>query len=131
MAKISEIDQSLTTLPSLPAVKAFLAAARHQSFTRAAQVLCVTQGAISRQIRALEGHLNAELFTRSGRSVQLTEAGLAFFDVVQQSLTNIFQAAERIRVSDNRRHAVSLACSHAFARFLAGPSVVGLFSATP
>ena len=51
-------------LPSLNALRAFEAAARHMSFTLAAEELCVTQGAISRQIKLLEGHLKVPLFRR-------------------------------------------------------------------
>ena len=62
-------------LPSLTALKAFEAAARHQSFTRAADELFVTQAAVSRQIRELEEALGRPLFHRLHRRVELTEAG--------------------------------------------------------
>src|SRR5690242_11549633 len=96
MVKHTEPDQTLIKMPSLRAVKAFVAAARYQNFTRAAEALCVTQAAISRQIRELEEHLGAELFNRAGRAVELTSAGSIFYDAVQLSFTNIAQAAERI-----------------------------------
>ncbi|ESY90878.1 LysR family transcriptional regulator [Mesorhizobium sp. LNHC209A00] len=51
-------------LPSLNALKAFEAAARHQSFTRAAEELSVTQGAVSHQVKALELELGIRLFDR-------------------------------------------------------------------
>jgi LysR family transcriptional regulator, glycine cleavage system transcriptional activator len=65
-------------LPSLNAIKAFEAAARHESFTDAAAELFVTHAAISRHIRELEEYLGTELFTRTGRGVTLTEAGQRF-----------------------------------------------------
>jgi LysR family transcriptional regulator, glycine cleavage system transcriptional activator len=65
-------------LPSLNALKAFEAGARHQSFTDAASELFVTHAAISRHIRELEETLGTELFRRTGRGVELTEAGKRF-----------------------------------------------------
>jgi LysR family transcriptional regulator, glycine cleavage system transcriptional activator len=65
-------------LPSLNALKAFEAAARHASFTLAAEELFVTHAAISRHIRELEEALGTELFNRTGRGVELTEAGRRF-----------------------------------------------------
>jgi LysR family transcriptional regulator, glycine cleavage system transcriptional activator len=65
-------------LPSLNAMRAFEAAARHESFTDAATELFVTHAAISRHIRDLEDYLGTELFTRTGRGVKLTEAGQRF-----------------------------------------------------
>lgn len=62
-------------LPSLNALKAFEAAARHESFTDAAGELFVTHAAISRHIRDLEEWLGTELFNRTGRGVELTDAG--------------------------------------------------------
>jgi LysR family transcriptional regulator, glycine cleavage system transcriptional activator len=57
----------LRRLPALNALKAFEAAARHESFTRAAEELCVTQGAVSHQVKALE----VELGIREPRTIPL------------------------------------------------------------
>ena len=65
-------------LPSLNALRAFEAAARHESFTSAADELFVTHAAISRHIRELEEWLGTELFSRTGRGVTLTDAGRRF-----------------------------------------------------
>ena len=62
-------------LPALNAIKAFEAAARHESFSRAADELFVTHGAVSHQIRALEADLGVTLFTREGKRVRLTDVG--------------------------------------------------------
>ncbi|WP_260961465.1 LysR substrate-binding domain-containing protein [Pseudomonas citri] len=131
MAKATDPDQNLIKLPSLRAVKAFVAAARYQNFTRAAEALCVTQGAISRQIRELEEHLGTELFTRAGRAVELTATGSIFFDVVQLSFTNIGEAAERIRSNSDSKHVVTLCCSHAFANFWLAPRLPDFFETYP
>jgi LysR family glycine cleavage system transcriptional activator len=69
-------------LPSLNALKAFEAAARSESFTDAASELFVTHAAISRHIRELEDWLGTELFHRTGRGVELTEAGRRFGDAL-------------------------------------------------
>jgi LysR family glycine cleavage system transcriptional activator len=61
--------------PSLRAIAAFEAAARHQSFAKAADELNLTHGAISHAIRSLEDRLGSELFDRQGRGVSLTEPG--------------------------------------------------------
>ena len=71
------------SLPSLAAVRAFEAAARHASFSRAAAELCVTHGAISHQIKGLEAYLGLPLFRRLPRRVILTEHGEAFFTKVR------------------------------------------------
>ncbi|AHL36700.1 LysR family transcriptional regulator [Pseudomonas brassicacearum] len=65
-------------IPSTAALISFEAAARHESFTKAAQELSLTQGAICRQIASLEDFLSVELFRRSRRGVKLTEAGLSY-----------------------------------------------------
>jgi LysR family transcriptional regulator, glycine cleavage system transcriptional activator len=81
-------------LPSLNALKAFEASARHESFSDAASELFVTHAAISRHIRELEEALGTELFTRTGRGVELTEAGQRF----GERLTPLFdQMAEAAR----------------------------------
>ncbi|WP_282339448.1 MULTISPECIES: LysR family transcriptional regulator [Pseudomonas] len=65
-------------IPSTAALIAFEASARHESFTRAAEELSLTQGAVCRQIGTLEQFLGVALFRRSRRGVRLTEAGLAY-----------------------------------------------------
>lgn len=115
MDKHFEPDQTLTQMPSLRAVKSFVAAAKYQSFTRAAAALCVTQAAISRQIRELEDYLGTELFVRSGRTVKLSPEGSVFYDAAQLSFINISQAAERLRKKNPARQPLTICCSPAFA----------------
>src|SRR2546421_11217646 len=76
-------------LPSLNALKAFEAAARHESFTRAAEELCVTQGAVSHQVKALEAELAIKLFTRERQRLVITEAGRDYLNVVRDALDRI------------------------------------------
>ena len=80
-------------LPPLHAVRAFVAAARHQSFTRAAVELHVTHGAVSRQVKALETHLGVPLFERLTRQIVLTADGQAFFADAAAALAQIGAAA--------------------------------------
>lgn len=133
MNKPLTTDQTLLKMPSLRAVKCFVAAARYQSFTRAAESLCVTQAAISRQIRELEEHLGTDLFERVGRSVKLTAAGSIFFEAAQLSFLNIAQAATRVRkdYGSHARHTVVVCCSPAFSALWMSHRLPGFFSANP
>lgn len=117
MSKPTPHDQMLLRMPSLRAIKCFVAAARHQSFTRAAETLCVTQAAISRQIRELEEALGTPLFHRVGRSIELTHAGAMLFDAAQMSFINIAQASSRIRTDygNGAKRTLTLCCTPAFA----------------
>ena len=117
MAKPIEPDQILLKMPSLRAVKSFVAAAKYLNFTRAAESLCVTQAAISRQIRELEVALEVPLFKRTGRAVELTEAGQMFYDAAYLSFVNIAQAAQRIQTSANKKKELSICCTPAFSSF--------------
>ena len=76
-------------LPPLGTLVAFEAAARHQSFTRAAAELNLTQAAISRQIRLLEEDMGLELFVRANRAVTLTTEGRDLQHTISFSLMHI------------------------------------------
>lgn len=76
-------------IPSTLALSAFEAAARHQSFTKAADELAVTQSAVCRQIGALEDFLGVKLFRRGRRGVALTEAGVAYSRKVTARLDDV------------------------------------------
>lgn len=79
-------------LPSLGALAAFEAAARHGSFTRAAEELALTQGAVSRQVAALEGLIGVRLFDRVRQRVALTPAGAAYAVEVRAALSALSSA---------------------------------------
>ena len=81
-------------LPSLNALKAFEAAARHESFTQAAQELCVTQGAVSHQVKALEAELGCRLFTREHRRLVITSAGQGYLAVVRDAFDRLASGTE-------------------------------------
>lgn len=92
------------SLPPLSALHGFDAAARHLSFTKAADELFVTQGAISRQIRQLEEQLGVMLFRRFTRRIELTDAGEEFHSVVAGVLDQLTNVTQRIK----RRHDVDI-----------------------
>ncbi|SMP80484.1 LysR substrate-binding domain-containing protein [Noviherbaspirillum suwonense] len=76
-------------IPSTGALIAFEAAARYQSFSRAAQELTLTEGAISRQIAVLEDYLGVQLFHRVKKRVTLSDIGTAYFIKVKEDLTRL------------------------------------------
>jgi LysR family transcriptional regulator of beta-lactamase len=84
----------LSQLP-LNALRAFEAAARHLSFTRAAEELCVTQAAISHQVKALEARLRAPLFRRLAHGLILTEEGQALLPILTDTFGRMGRAMER------------------------------------
>ena len=86
-------------LPSFPSVRAFEAAARHLSFKHAAEELCLTQSAISHQIKALEGFLDIKLFIRHAKSVELTLRGAEYLKSVSCLLDGIETATQKIKGS--------------------------------
>jgi LysR family transcriptional regulator of beta-lactamase len=83
--------------PHLPlnALRAFEAAARHLSFTRAAIELCVTQAAVSHQVKLLEQRLGATLFRRLPRGLMITEEGLALLPALQDSFDRMAEMLDR------------------------------------
>jgi len=83
-------------LPPLNALKAFEAAARNESFTRAAEELHVTQGAVSHQVKALEATLGLKLFNRERQRLRLTDPGRDYLAVVRDALDRIALGTERL-----------------------------------
>jgi LysR family glycine cleavage system transcriptional activator len=83
-------------LPPLNALKAFESAARSESFTRAADELNVTQGAVSHQVKALEETLGLKLFNRERQRLIITEAGREYLAVVRDALDRIALGTERL-----------------------------------
>jgi LysR family glycine cleavage system transcriptional activator len=83
-------------LPPMNALRAFEAVSRQGSVSRAAEELCVSQGAVSQQLRNLEDHFGKELFHRSVNSITLTDEAEIFAAEVQQALQQIAEAAESV-----------------------------------
>ncbi|HEY8607032.1 MAG TPA: transcriptional regulator GcvA [Noviherbaspirillum sp.] len=85
-------------LPNLAALRAFEAAARHGNFSRAAEEIHVTHGAISHQVRALEEELGVTLFVRNGKRISVTPDGERFAETLRRALAEIAGAADALRV---------------------------------
>jgi len=92
------------TLPPLNGLRAFEAAARHMSFTDAAEELSVTQAAISHQVRGLEQRLGLKLFVRRNRSLLLSEAGQAYLPAVRSAFDQLNEATEKLLQKDRGGH---------------------------
>lgn len=86
-------------MPPIQLLCALEAAARHQSFTAAARELALTQGAVSRQIRALEEMLGADLFYREHQAVFLTPAGEIYAREIRETLARLATATRGVRAS--------------------------------
>ncbi|MCY7296983.1 transcriptional regulator GcvA [Alteromonas sp. a30] len=87
---------SFKRLPPLNALRAFEAAARHLSFTRAAEELFVTQAAVSHQIKGLEEFLGMKLFLRKNRTLLLTEEGQSYFLEIKDIFLSLQEATNRL-----------------------------------
>ncbi len=109
-------------LPPMNSLIVFEAAARHLSFTRAANELNVTQGAISRQIRQLEEYLGKELFVRANRNIHLTPTGLQYYQTVYSALLEVAKATGEIKKWQGE-HQVTVATSNAMAALWLLPKV--------
>lgn len=102
-------------LPSLAALRAFECAARHSSFTLAAEELHLTQSAVSRQIKELEAGLGFTLFRRNGRRVALTDAGARFAMDLSIDLDRLKQTVTRAVAAGNDKTVLRIATMSTFA----------------
>lgn len=128
-------------LPSIGALLAFESAARHGSFSRAANELNLSQGAISRQICQLEDHLGVRLFERIRQHVVLTDTGRIYMREVAQVLSALGESTRNVMASGGNTSILNVAVYATFATrwlvprlpdFLAkNPNVTVRFSARP
>lgn len=89
-------------LPPLNALRSFEAAARHLSFTKAAEELFVTQAAVSHQVKALEDYLGIALFLRRNRALLLTEAGQGYYLEIRQMFEQLTLATSKIMLASEQ-----------------------------
>ncbi|GAA6185120.1 MULTISPECIES: transcriptional regulator GcvA [Alteromonadaceae] len=101
-------------LPPLNALRAFEAAARHLSFTKAADELYVTQAAVSHQIKSLEEYLSIKLFLRKNRSLLLTEQGQSYYLELKELFESLHSATERL-LAAGAKGALTVAMPPSFA----------------
>ena len=92
MAHRLPMDRALGRLPPLNALRAFVASARHLSFSRAAEELFVTPAAVSQQVKLLEDHLGRVLFRRTNRALLLTDEGQALLPRLHESFALMGEA---------------------------------------
>ena len=107
------------TLPSLDSFVFFESAARHESFTRSAQELYITQAAVSKRIRELELKLGVQLFHRHGRTIQLTHSGRRLHQRITMALEYIEDACRE--VSDEFEQPVRIITNSAVSLFWLSP----------
>jgi LysR family transcriptional regulator, glycine cleavage system transcriptional activator len=103
-----------TAYPPLNALRAFEAAARRLSFTKAAEDLDVTPGAISQQIKILEDFVGQPLFRRLGRAVELTDSARAAMPLLRDAFERVDDAVRQMRLP-LRRERVSVSVAQSFA----------------
>jgi LysR family glycine cleavage system transcriptional activator len=116
-------------LPVLSSLRAFEAAGRHLSFSRAADELLITQSAVSHHVRKLEEELGVSLFSRHARSVALTPEGKRYLASLTHAFDLMAAATEEIRASERRTLRVSLLAS--FATHWLIPRLSGFTAAHP
>lgn len=105
---------AMIALPSLNALRVFEAASRHLSFTKAADELCVTQGAVSQQIKGLEESIGVELFVREKNLLRLTDQGWRYALEVREALRIIRDATDEI-CAPTADGIVTISCLPSFA----------------
>lgn len=110
-------------LPPLNTIAAFEASARLMSFTKAAEELHLSQGAVSRQIQVLEERIGVPLFNRRHREIDLTRAGVIFQQAIAQSLMSIRRAVTLIENLESS--SVTVAASVAMSSFWLMPALIG------
>jgi len=99
MMKINNKTSENLELPSLKSLRYFEVAARHRSFTGAADELRVGQSAVSHRIKALEEQIGYKLFTRSKRGVELTDQGEFYFNEISRAFERITAATKQLNPS--------------------------------
>ena len=117
-------------LPPPNGLVAFEAAGRLCSFTMAAEELNVTQAAVGRQVRALEGRLGVKLFQRGHKMLKLTAQGQSFHKIVSGGLEWIADAADELRGSANVRQ-LTIGTTHAFSQYWLLPRLTRLRQTLP
>jgi Transcriptional regulator len=117
-------------LPPLNALRVFDAAARHLSFTKAAEELFVTQAAVSHQIKSLEDFLGLKLFRRRNRSLLLTEEGQSYYLDIKEIFSSINEATRKLQAR-SAKGALTVSLPPSFAIQWLVPRLSGFNSAYP
>lgn len=118
-------------LPSLMALRCFELSARHASFTRAAQELHVTQGAVSHQVLGLEAQLGTPLFVRRKAGLQLTAAGRTYWTEVSAALRQLERATQNLMLNKGMGGALNLCGASSFATYWLMPRLADFVMSHP
>lgn len=110
----------------------FLAVAEHKSFTRAAEVLHVSQPALSQHIKSLEESLGILLFDRSTKNIRLTDVGKIYFQYAQQAFHLLNEGQRAIHdIEDLSRGSIRVAVTPSFITYFIGPLIAKLYAHHP
>lgn len=104
------MGKQLLSLPPLDALRGFVAVARRMSITLAAQDLCLTQSAVSRQVQSLEEHFGTPLFLRKHRAIELTDTGERLFKLASPWLERLADFSDAVRL-EGRMQPVTITAS--------------------
>jgi len=124
------MSQPLRKLPPLEPLRGFVAVCRRMSITLAAEDLCLTQSAVSRQIQALEEYLRTPLLVRRHRAIALTDAGTALFQLASPWFDQVVRFTETVR-DERKLRPVTLTASTAVAALWVLPRLGNFQSAHP
>jgi len=102
-------------IPSISVLRCFEAAAKHQSFTAAAEELGLTQSGVSRQVKELEEQIGATLFRREGRGIRLTQAGKSLADSVFSDLSRLRRTISQAVAAGETQELLTIAALPTFA----------------
>jgi LysR family transcriptional regulator, glycine cleavage system transcriptional activator len=116
--------------PRLNVLRSFEAAARHQSFARAADELHISPAAVSQQMRHLEAHLGAPLFTRHHRRISLSATGRTYFEAVHDALGQLDAATDRLFGAPTQP-VVVIKCTSSVATLWLAPEIGAFRAAHP
>lgn len=120
-----------TRLPPIGALTGFEAASRLGSFTKAAEELQLTQGAVSRQVQQLEAWIGSPLFERARRGLRLTEAGQAYIDEVRPLLQRLQTVTDHLRTHPGRAGVLSLSVPPTFGSYWLVPRLPDFIARHP
>jgi len=109
---------------------AFSMAGRHLNLVRAAQEMHITQGALSRQIKALENHLGVRLFERRARGLAFTQEGELLYDYACRAFETLDEGVARLTLRP-ARHTLVLSVARSFAQRVLVPRLSGFAQACP
>ncbi|WP_454725784.1 MULTISPECIES: LysR substrate-binding domain-containing protein [Cupriavidus] len=129
MSILSQASTSALRAMSLEALRGFESAARHLSFTAAAEELCITQSAVSKQVKSLEDVLGAALFRRGGKGLSLTPAGRQLHEAARAAIGQLGAAIDSLLAVD--RVSIAVTTTPSFATLWLVPKLARFQAAEP